>query len=106
MSMHNRIATLEAKAEEAKKKLDEINAQKKALKARLQARETAEERKRDTRRKVLLGAFVLEQMKRAHVSAKDMSIGSGRFADWLTRPEDRALFDLPPTPPLPSIEEA
>ena len=72
-------------------RLGELEAQRSALKARL----SKQERANDTRRKVLLGAFVLHRLE----NSKD-----GEFADrlrewlrrelpgFLTRDNDKALF--------------
>lgn len=72
-------------------RLAQLEAQRKALQARL----GKQERARDTRRKVLLGALVLHRLENG---------GDGQFAvrlnDWLrrelpgflTRDDDRALF--------------
>jgi hypothetical protein len=49
-------------------------------------------RKQDTRRKVLAGALLLELMERSPEMKQEMM---GRLSKFLTRPEDRALFDLP-----------
>ena len=56
-------------------RLAQLDAQKKALKARL----SKQERTEDTRRKVLLGAFILHRLEH---SRDDFSKG---LADWLRR---------------------
>lgn len=73
-------------------RLAQLEAQKKALKARL----GKEERAKDTRRKVLLGALVLHRLE----SGKDEEF-SRRLREWLkrelpgflTRDGDKELFD-------------
>lgn len=79
-------------------KLAELDARRSALKARL----SKQDRARDTRRKVLLGALVLHRLDSAH----DPEF-TRRLADWLrrelpgflTRETDRDLFaDLLPPP--------
>ncbi|KQT95717.1 mobilization protein [Methylobacterium sp. Leaf469] len=72
-------------------RLAQIEAQKKTLQARL----GQQERAHDTRRKVLLGALVLQRLEAGHDPAFTQ-----RLADWLrrelpgflTREADRALF--------------
>ncbi|ODU61306.1 MAG: mobilization protein [Acetobacteraceae bacterium SCN 69-10] len=72
-------------------RLAQLEAQKKALKARL----GKEERTKDTRRKVLLGALVLHRLENGR---DELSKG---LADWLrrelpgflTRDSDQELFD-------------
>ena len=76
-------------------RIAQLEAQRKALKARL----SKEERARDTRRKVLLGAFLLERMEDAKATGRDPDF-TRSLNDWLTRelpaflsrPNDRALF--------------
>ena len=78
------IKTLEAKLKEAKEKKQKIEARKKAI-------ESKKERANDTRRKILAGSLVLEIMKTdEQARAKFMA----RLSDYLTRPDDRALFGL------------
>jgi len=50
------------------------------------------ERKEDTRRKILAGAWVLGQVERGELSRESLQRSLDRF---LTRADDRALFDLP-----------
>jgi len=61
---------------------------------RLQARKRAEDRKADTRRKILLGAVVMQE-----IEAKPDQIGvwaKGLLDERLTKQRDRALFGLAP----------
>ena len=82
-----------ANPEERKRKLKEKQARIKAELQRLEARERETERKRETRRKILAGAMVLDRVARGVLPEKlflrDMD-------DFLERPQERALFDLPP----------
>lgn len=79
----------------AKKSITERIAQLEAQKKTLQTRLTKQERAKDTRRKVLLGALVLHRLQ----NAGDAEF-SKRLGDWLrrelpaflTRPDDKALF--------------
>ena len=76
-------------------RLDKMKQKHKVLKARIERLEAAEktrEKKRDTRRKILLGAYVLEQAKR------DGSVGEWyrKMDGFLQRDSDRVLFDLEP----------
>src|ERR1039457_252473 len=76
-------------------------------------RPTKSARRLDARRKILLGAFVLEQLERADSSPLALTFEGKRFFDWLVRPNDRAVFEnltanappesTSPTPPqIPS----
>jgi len=71
------------KAEQAKKRLAlaEAGAKKKA---------SEEERRKDTKRKILIGAWT-QSTKSAEQIASEIN-------GYLTRNEDRALFNLPPLP--------
>jgi septal ring factor EnvC (AmiA/AmiB activator) len=84
-TIENTIASLEAKLKQAKAKKQQIEARKKAL-------ETREERAKDTRRKILVGAAILAKVDRGEWP-KDKLLAMLDSA--LTRPDDRSLFDLP-----------
>jgi transcription antitermination factor NusG len=89
------MATTIEKAEQKVKELEEKLKQAKALKqkaeARVRAAEAKQKRADDTRRKVLLGAYLLQQMNAdAAIRASVLKELQG----FLTRPDERALFDL------------
>ncbi len=81
--------------ESESKKLATLKKKQEQLKAQIQAVESAEknrERKRDTRRKILIGAYYFDKAK-----------SEGKFDDilkimdnYLKRNSDRVLFDLTP----------
>ena len=74
------------------KKLKE---QKKVLEQRLrkaQTRDRKKERKDDTRRKILAGAWLLDEMNQ-RPDFKEFVYK--KLDSFLTRPADRALFELP-----------
>ena len=75
------------------KKLEERKAKIGAEIARVKAREASQNRKSDTRRKVLLGALVLAMVEKGELSREKVDSALARF---LSRPQDRALFSLPP----------
>lgn len=83
-TIENTIATLEAKLKQAKAKKQQIEARKRAL-------ETKEERAKDTRRKILVGAAILSKVERGEWP-KDKLLAMLDSA--LIRPDDRALFGL------------
>ncbi len=66
-------------------------------------RPTKSQRRLDARRKILLGAFVLEHLEHTGLSPQAFSLDGKRFFEWLVRPNDRAVFEMPaanaPTPP-------
>ena len=75
-------------------KLDKLKLQQNKLKARIQKIESVEkhkDRKQDTRRKILIGSYFLDQAMQAG-TFNDIK---KQMAEFLTRNSDRALFDLP-----------
>lgn len=78
-----------------KKKRDQLNARI----AKLNARKASEARRLDTRRKIVAGALLLDAV--AADRQAEQPVGIARWWDaqlpHLKRPQDRALFELPPT---------
>ncbi len=77
------------------KKLEKLLQKREELNAEIQkarARKTAQKRKEDTRRKILLGALVIEMMNRGEL---DDGVIMKRLEGFLTRDIDRKLFDFP-----------
>ena len=89
--IEERIESLEAKLKQLKVKQQRIDARARALASR-------RARKDDTRRKILIGATV-----QARVDTRQLD--HAELQAWLdthlTRPDDRALFELPPKPGSP-----
>ena len=82
-----------AKPADRLRKLEEQRARINAEIQRVRSRESVEERKRETRRKILAGAMVLDRVARKDLSEKLFKADMDRF---LERDQDRALFGLPP----------
>lgn len=82
-----------ATKEERLKALEIKQAQIKAQIQQLKARDNEKDRKSETRRKILIGGFVLSN---ARESIASFSIDSKKFTDSLKSDRDRALFGLPP----------
>ena len=82
-----------AKPEDRIRKLEEQRARINAEIQRVRGRESQEERKRETRRKILAGAMVLDRVARKDLSEKLFKADMDHF---LEREQDRALFGLPP----------
>ena len=80
--------TKQGKLDALKKK----NAQIKAQIQKLEASEKTQERKRDTRRKILVGAYFIDQANETKTFAEIVKIMDG----YLKRNSDRVLFDLEP----------
>lgn len=90
-----RTAKLEASIEAQAKKLAELKAKKAKIDARGRYKEKAEERKKETRRLVLLGAFLKNRMDTNDETKTKTMAGLNSF---LKRPEERELFNLPVNP--------
>lgn len=80
-----------ATREEKLKKLEDRKNQLKAQIQKLRAKESTEDRKRDTRRKIVLGAVLLEMVKSGDWSEEKLH---NLLEKKLTRPRDRELFGL------------
>ena len=77
--------------------LDERLARLRTERDRLAARASRTERKRDTRRKIVIGGTVLAAVEREGVPALQTREDLVRWLDaHLTRPHDRSAFDLTP----------
>jgi hypothetical protein len=76
--------------------LDERLSRLRAERIRLAARVSQSERKRDTRRKILIGAVVLAAVDHEGVPVLRSQRELVQWLDGrLTRPHDRAVFELP-----------
>lgn len=84
-NIENTIASLEAKLKQAKAKKQQIESRKRAM-------ETKEERAKDTRRKILVGAAILAKVERGEWPRDKLLT---MLDSALTRSDDRALFSLP-----------
>ncbi|MNL41310.1 hypothetical protein D3C87_1637130 [compost metagenome] len=84
------------KVDELAKKLSQAKALEQAIRARDRSKTNKAERAADTRRKVLVGAFVMAQ---TGGKVSGMTLQGAKFTDYLTRDSDRALFGLAPSAP-------
>jgi len=76
-------------------RLESLKKQQEQLKAKIQALEASEssrERKRETRRKIIVGAFYLDKAREENRFEDLVKI----MDDYLSRDTDRALFSLSP----------
>lgn len=76
--------------------LDKLLEKEKQLKAKIQAiklKEKQKERKLDTRRKILIGAMVLEGMRNSESYENNIKSNLDKY---LTKDKDRNLFNLAP----------
>jgi hypothetical protein len=87
VSLEEKLAAAEAKVKQLKVRQRQIDARKRSLAAR-------NERGKDLRRKILVGAIVLARVEAGEIPKEDLR----RWIEpKLIRPEDRALFDLTPS---------
>lgn len=87
----SRADLLAQKIAAKEKQLAELKAKKKQLEARARSRESAQARKNEARRKILVGAMVLNEAERNH-SLDELT---ARLDAFLTRDDERSLFGLP-----------
>lgn len=83
--------TLEQKIEQQEQKLKQLKAQKQAVEAREKKRVAEQQRKDDTRRKILLGAYLLKKMEESEANRQRILAD---LDEYLIEPRDRALFGL------------
>jgi hypothetical protein len=89
------MATIDETIKAIETKLKQAKAKKQKMEAAKRAAETKAIRASDTRKKILLGAFVADRMvKNADYATKVMA----SLGEFLKRDDDRALFGLEPLP--------
>ena len=91
-TIDEKIAEIE---EQAKKKIQQLKAKKELIEARKVQALIKGKRSKDTRRKILAGAMTLEISERDEEARQRFITQMDKY---LTRDDDRALFDLPPLP--------
>lgn len=82
--------TLDEKIEQQSEKLKQLKAQKQALEARERIKKKEQERKDDTRRKILLGSYLLKKMQNDENKEKILA----DLDKYLIENRDRILFGL------------
>lgn len=87
------MAVLDERIKAQEEKLKQLKALKQKQEAQKRAAEAKRTRNEDTRRKVLVGAMVLEHMEKNESTKIDIM---KRLDAFLTREDDRALFGLYP----------
>ena len=95
------MANIEDRIKAQEEKLKQLKALKQKQEAQKRAAEAKRSRITDTRRKVLVGAMMLEHMDKNEATKVSVM---GKLDAFLTRPDDRALFGLPEMPPNQSAE--
>jgi large subunit ribosomal protein L7/L12 len=90
LTLDEQIKKLE---EEHKNKIDQLKAKNELLEARKLTALTKGRSAKDTRRKILAGALILDIISKDEAAKKKFMPQLDRY---LTRDDDRALFDLKP----------
>ena len=93
---NERISELESKLKALKSEANRVAARQRTVDAR-------RERTKDTRRKILLGAWVMRQIERGELSREAIARA---LESYLERDDDRALFDLPARAAAPASPSA
>jgi hypothetical protein len=83
---------IEKKIEAQLEKLKQLKAQKQAIEAREKNKQKEQERKDDTRRKILLGSYLIKKMQNEANKEKILA----ELNEYLTEDRDRQLFNLSP----------
>ena len=97
-SIADKIAAKEAAIKAAQQRLEQLMVQKQAAEARKNNVMSPSDRKVQNRKKVLLGSMLLHEIGTDHKLR-------ARLDKWLTRPDDRQLFDLTPPAAAPAAGE-
>ena len=84
------VESIDQKIAKQQEKINQLKAQKQAILAREKARQKAQDRKDDTRRKILLGSFLVKQMEDEAQKQKILA----ELNEYLTEDRDRKLFGL------------
>ena len=81
---------IEKKFEAQLDKLKQLKAQKQAIEARERTKQKEQQRKDDTRRKILLGSYLIKKMQNEANKEKILA----ELNEYLTEDRDRKLFNL------------
>lgn len=90
------MAALDERIKAQEDKLKQLKALKQKQEAIKRTAEAKKSRAEDTRRKILVGAMMLDHMENNEATKTSVM---GKLHAFLTRPDDRALFGLAPTAP-------
>ena len=84
------IDVLNEKIEKQLEKLNQLKAQKQAIEAREKKKISEQKRKEETRKKILLGSYLLNKMKNEEEEKQILA----ELNEYLTEDRDRKLFNL------------
>ena len=88
ITMKNEL--LDQKIAKQEERLKQLKAQKQAIEAREKAKQKEQDRKDDTRRKILLGSMLLKDMENEEKKTKILA----DLNEYLTEDRDKILFGL------------
>lgn len=91
----SKVATIDEKIKMLEEKLRQEKAKKQKIEARKKHLESKAQRAADTRKKILIGAFMLERMEKNEETKTKLI---GQLDQYLTRAGDRELFGLATLP--------
>ena len=91
-AMTKSTENIEKKIEAQLEKLKQLKAQKQAIEARERTKQKEQDRKDDTRRKILLGSYLIKKMNDNEANKEKIL---AELNEYLTENRDRQLFDLP-----------
>ena len=83
---------IEKKIEAQLEKLKQLKAKQQAIEAREKTKQKEQERKDDTRRKILLGSYLIKKMQSNEANKEKILL---ELNEYLTENRDRQLLDLP-----------
>ena len=89
------MTTIEERIKAQKEKLKQLKALKQKQEALTKTKQSKQERAVDTRKKILIGAMMLEHMGKNEATQANII---GKLTAYLTRKDDRELFGLEPLP--------
>lgn len=95
MKLSKKKDALGERKKRLKEQLDKVDAQLKDI----SAREKNRERKEDTRRKIIMGGLCDKHM-RANPNSDFTAVMARLINEYVITDNDRALFRLPPLPPI------
>ena len=82
---------LDERIQKHEEKLKQLKAQQQALQAREKKKLAEQQRSDDTRRKILLGAYMLKKMSESDFEKQKIL---AELNEYLTEPRDRRLFEI------------
>lgn len=88
--MSSALETLEQQEKKLAEKIEAVKARKQAIINREKAKKKDQDRKDDTRRKILLGSYLLKKMENEQNKEKILA----ELNEYLTEDRDKSLFNL------------